>query len=311
MVEERRDGTSGRPGRVGVVTVSYRSQAVLPDFLASVPLAAQGPVPVVVADNHPDGRVQPIAEAAGARYVALSRNEGYGAAMNAGAAALPQSVEWMLLSNPDVVLGPDSITRLVAAGDEDPRTSSVGPTILTPDGEVYPSARHLPSLRNGIGHALFANAWPDNPWSRAYRRTDLRERAEVGWLSGACLLVRRSDFVGIGGFDTAFFMYFEDVDLGRRLGARGKVNLYEPAAVVTHSGAHSTTADSAAMVAAHHHSARLYLRRRYPSPILAPLRLALETGLRARSLWEARRLATPQPITVTVTDADGGPAAER
>ena len=60
------------------------------------------------------------------------------------------------------------------------------------------------------------------------------------------MLVRRRAFDEIGGFDEGYFMYFEDVDLGFRLGKRGFRNVYDPSAEVTHSGAHATGRDGAA-----------------------------------------------------------------
>ncbi|MBC7724663.1 MAG: glycosyltransferase family 2 protein, partial [Burkholderiaceae bacterium] len=110
------------------------------------------------------------------------------------------------------------------------------------------------------------------------------------WLSGACFLVRRSAFDSLGGFDPGFFMYFEDVDLGHRLGKAGFRNVYEPSATVTHSGAHSTTSDSGRMIEAHHASARRFLDKKYPGPALFPVRLALNIGLRLRAQIVRRRL---------------------
>jgi N-acetylglucosaminyl-diphospho-decaprenol L-rhamnosyltransferase len=168
----------------------------------------------------------------------------------------------------------------------------VGPATLTAEGELYPSARAVPSLRNGVGHALFANLWISNPWSRAYRNdADAKPvRRDAGWLSGACVLVRRSAFEELGGFDPEFFMYFEDVDLGYRLGKLGYRNVYEPAAVVTHTGAHSTASDSLAMIKAHHDSARRFLDKKYSGWKLWPVRTALAVGLKLRSSLIGRRI---------------------
>ena len=276
--------------RVAIVTVSFGSGGVLSGFLASVPAASDEDLILVVADNKPDGPsgVAEISAANGARYLPLPRNAGYGGAMNAAVATLPPSVQWVLISNPDVVLGSGSVDTLVRAGDEDPAIGALGPSILTTDGAVYPSARSVPSMRTGVGHALFANLWVTNPWSRAYRRDtdDAPVRRDAGWLSGACLLVRRSAFDQLGGFDDGFFMYFEDVDLGYRLGQAGYRNVYEPAASVMHSGAHSTksAAESSRMVVAHHASARRFLNKKYPGALLWPVRMSLGLGLRARSI---------------------------
>lgn len=277
-----------------VVTVSFGSGAVVPAFLASVGPASALPLAVVVADNKPEAdevvRAQ-VAEA-GYTYLGLGQNHGYGGAVNAAVATLPASVRWILVSNPDVVLAPGSIDALVAAGEADERIGSVGPAILTATGEVYPSARAVPSLRTGVGHALFVNLWAGNPWTRAYRRDTEHDglSRDAGWLSGACVLVRRSAFDELGGFDEGFFMYFEDVDLGYRLGKAGYRNVYDPSAVATHTGAHSTNSDSAQMVRAHHESAKRFLGKKYQGRILWPVRAVLRVGLALRSALVVRKL---------------------
>lgn len=278
--------------RVAVLTVSYGSQDVLPGFLASIREASATPPIVFVADNKPDDAVRILTEGAGGSYLPVPANPGYGGALNVIARDVPADVEWFLVSNPDVVLAPAAIDRLLAAGLEDPMIGAVGPLVLTAEGDVYPSARAIPSLRTGIGHALFSGIWPGNPWTRSYRvQEELQPtRRDVGWLSGACLLVRRSVFESLDGFDESYFMYFEDVDLGYRIGKAGFRNVYEPAASVTHTGAHSTTTESARMVRAHHDSARRFLHRKYSGRVLWPVRASLTVGLRLRSWLVARKL---------------------
>ncbi len=285
--------TSSTPaGVAAVVTVSYGSEDVLSDFLSSIPRASASHLTSVVVDNLPSsGSTRALAADAGAHYIAMPENPGYGGALNAAVAALPNEVEWVLLSNPDVVLGASCIDILMSVGAQDPSIASVGPLVLTAEGEVYPSARAVPSLRTGVGHALFANLWTNNPWTRSYRRETegTPTRRDAGWLSGSCLLVRRSAFESIGGFDTGYFMYFEDVDLGYRFGRAGYRNLYEPAANVTHTGAHSTRGDASRMIAAHHASARRFLTRKYSGWALWPVRVVLTVGLTVRSAVFTRR----------------------
>ncbi|KQO62167.1 glycosyltransferase family 2 protein [Curtobacterium sp. Leaf261] len=305
---------SGTPSpRVGIVTVSYNSGRYLSDFLASVALASTTDTPVVVADNRstdPDA-LRAATESAGGTFLELERNAGYGTAINRGVAALPDDVGWVLVSNPDVVLDPGSIDVLfatatataaedgtgavaVATTGAEPaarEVGAVGPAIVELDGTVYPSARRIPSLRTGLGHALFANVWPSNPWTKAYHSDrDGSSRRDVGWLSGACLLVRRTAFTEINGFDERYFMYFEDVDLGYRLGGAGYRNVYEPAARVVHVGAHSTRGASDSMRRAHHRSAYRFLAAKYDGWYLWPLRVALRVALGVRGRLPGRTL---------------------
>ncbi|MDO9396330.1 MAG: glycosyltransferase family 2 protein [Herbiconiux sp.] len=275
---------------VAVVTVSYSSEDVLAPFLESVERASTAPLLMVVADNKPreGSEVQRIVAEHGARYLPLPANPGYGGGMNAAVATLPGSVRWVLISNPDIVLKPGAVDALVAAGQAGDDIGSVGPRIVT-DGVTYPSARAVPSLRTGVGHALFARVWPGNPWTRRYHAGSGRSgEADVGWLSGSCLLVRRSAFDAIGGFDEGYFMYFEDVDLGYRLGKAGWRNHYAPGAEAEHSGGHSTVGESARMIEAHHRSAYRFLSQKYRGPVLAPLRLVLRAGLAVRTRLETR-----------------------
>jgi N-acetylglucosaminyl-diphospho-decaprenol L-rhamnosyltransferase len=102
------------------------------------------------------------------------------------------------------------------------------------------------------------------------------------------VLVRRAAFDSVGGFDPHYFMYFEDVDLGAKLGRAGWTNLYVPAAVITHTGAHSTSQTAGRMERTHHDSAYLYLSRKYAGWYLAPLRSVLRIGLTVRRWWVNR-----------------------
>jgi N-acetylglucosaminyl-diphospho-decaprenol L-rhamnosyltransferase len=207
-----------------------------------------------------------------------------------------------VVANPDIQWRPGSLDDLLAATERWPGAGSWGPLISTPEGAVYPSARALPSLGRGIGHALAGWWWPNNPWTTAYRaeRQAPAERA-AGWLSGSCLLLRRSAFDAVAGFDPGYFMYFEDLDLGDRLGRAGWQNVYVPSAVVCHTGGHATSKHAARMVGEHHRSAWRYLSRRYPGWRWAPVRLALRIGLAARAA-----LATRVPRV-----AAGAPARQR
>jgi len=280
--------------KVAIVTVSFASGSVLPPFVDSVRSASKTPVQTVIADNKAgtEGEVREFAAKAKVSYVGIPGNPGYGAAINTAVETLPESIQWILVSNPDVVLAPSCVDIMVATAEQDERIGSVGPLIRTAEGHVYPSARAVPSLRAGVGHALFVNLWAANPWTRAYRRDTepIEEQRDAGWLSGACMLVRRSAFDELGGFDEGFFMYFEDVDLGYRLGKAGYRNIYEPAAVVTHSGAHSTTTDSARMIKTHHESARRFLGKKYTGVLLWPIRTGLRLGLAVRSALVVRKL---------------------
>ena len=276
-----------------VVTVTYSPGTHLDRFLASLWQATDRPVTVVMADN---GSTDGAPEAALERYpnVRLLRtgsNLGYGTAVNRAVAEYvngPEKdsvdAEFFVVANPDVRWGPGSIDALLAAAARWPRAGALGPLIRDPDGSIYPSARHLPSLIRGGMHAVVGPFWPSNPWTTAYRQELLApsERA-AGWLSGSCLLLRRAAFDDVCGFDERYFMYMEDVDLGDRLGRAGWLNVYVPTAEILHDKGHATGRDPARNLAAHHSSTYTFLSDRHPKLWQAPLRWTIRGALAVRA----------------------------
>jgi N-acetylglucosaminyl-diphospho-decaprenol L-rhamnosyltransferase len=268
-----------------VVVVTYSPGPSLEVFLSSLRTATTVAYEVVLADNgSTDGSPELAAKAPEVSLVSTGGNLGYGRASNAGAEG--SQAPWLLIANPDVRwCEPGALDVLLAAGERWPRGGAFGPAIVTPEGALYPSARALPSLGRGIGHALAGWWWPSNPWTAAYRKErGAPEEEPVGWLSGSALLVRREAFEAVGGFDPQYFMYFEDVDLCDRLGRAGWSSVYVPSSVVEHTGGHATKRSPAAMQRAHHASAYRYLADRYRGLRWLPVRVVLKAGLGARYL---------------------------
>ena len=277
-----------------VVTVTYSPGEALEGFVTSVRAATARPVEIVLADNgSTDGAPErAAAEHPDVRLLPTGGNVGYGAAANAGLAGLTEG--YAVVANPDVVFEPGAIDELLSVAARWPRAATVGPAIRTPEGELYPSARDLPRLSTGAGHALLGWCWPANPWTARYRREREAPRERpAGWLSGSCLLVDVAAFRSVGGFDPGYFMYFEDVDLAERLTRAGYLHVYAPSAVVVHEGGHATRREPHRMQRVHHTSALRYLSRQYPGRRYAPLRLGLRAGLGGRLLlsWLSGRVA--------------------
>jgi N-acetylglucosaminyl-diphospho-decaprenol L-rhamnosyltransferase len=275
---------------LAVITVTYSPGKTLDAFLDSLAGATDRRVRVILADNgSTDGAPERAAERPDVDLVPTGGNLGYGGGANRGVAELGEEYGWVIIANPDVEWQAGSIDELLAAAKRWPRGGSFGPLIREPDGAVYPSARLTPSLGRGAGHALFGAVWPGNPWSRAYRQseTTITERT-AGWLSGSCVLLRRAAFDSVDGFDPRYFMYFEDVDLGDRLGRAGWLNVYVPTAEITHIGGHSTSQASARMLTEHHRSAYRYLADRHRGAEWAPLRAVLRLALTVRAKLAVR-----------------------
>ncbi len=252
--------------RTAAVVVDYDAPEALAGCVSS--LRAQG-VRVVVVENGAEAPARAaLADMAPDGPVVLvpGRNLGYGAGANRGIAALGDNVDYILVCNPDLVVHPGAVGALAAALDAEPTWAVVGPRIVDPSGAVYPSVRRFPSVTDAAGHALLALFKPNNPFSRRYRPPEGggEARAAAGWVSGACLLVRRRAMEELGGFDESYFMFAEDMDLCWRAHRAGWGVGVEPAAVVTHSEGVSRREHPYRMLVAHHRSALRFAARTNP-----------------------------------------------
>jgi N-acetylglucosaminyl-diphospho-decaprenol L-rhamnosyltransferase len=277
---------------VAVVVVNYESGPALVRCVEG--LRSEGVAEVVVVDNgSADGSLDQLRRRhlPDVEVVVPGRNLGYGSAANRGVAAT--SAPSVLVCNPDLEVRPGAIAALASALAADPHDALVGPLIRNEDGTRYPSARRFPSLTDAAGHALLGIFAPDNRFTRSYQQAYLdgadRGPEAVDWVSGACFLVRRSAFEEVGGFDEAYFMYAEEVDLCWRLGRAGWGVTYLPTAEVTHLQGVSTDRHPFRMIIEHHRSLLRFAARSSPGwrRALLPL-VAIGIGTRAALACLAR-----------------------
>jgi N-acetylglucosaminyl-diphospho-decaprenol L-rhamnosyltransferase len=280
-------------GSVSAVVVSYNSAAYLPGCVAS--LRAEGLTDVVVVDNaSSDASVAGVvASDPAVTVVQAGANLGFGTGVNRGADVA--TGDYLLVLNPDTVVEPGTVKALSEALDRDPGLGVVGPRMENLDGSVYPSVRRFPDLAVAAGHAFVGLVWAGNPFTRRYRMLDWdhdRAAADVDWVSGACLLVRRSAFDVVAGFDEAYFMYVEDVDLCWRIRQAGWRIGYEPAGRVVHALGGSSRLLPYRMIAEHHRSLLRFARKSTPGARRALLPL-VAAGLATRTLaaWAHHALA--------------------
>jgi N-acetylglucosaminyl-diphospho-decaprenol L-rhamnosyltransferase len=268
---------------LAAVVVSYNVAPLLARCLESLRRAGEEVRPlghslhVIVVDNaSADGSVTLVRE----RFpdvvlIESQANLGFGAACNVGAGAAPGSPVLLFL-NPDAEVTPGALPALLERLHRTPAAAIAGPRLVAPDGTAQGSRRRFPTL----GALLLESTpleWRHSGWStlRRYRCGGQPEVAgPVDWLSGACLLVRRSAFDEVGGFDPAFFMYFEEVDLARRLAGRGWESWYEPGAVVLHHHSRSADQDLGAKDRHYYGSKYRYAGRYWGPTVARALRLS-------------------------------------
>ncbi len=282
----RRTGLPRRKALLSAIIVTYRTSAALAAAVRSLNAQTLPPDEVIVVDNGAaNGEpAPPEGELEGARIERPMTNLGYGVGCNLGIRAA--SGDQLLVLNADVVLAANAISAMVNHMERDNRIAVVGPRIFS-GGEVQLSARAFPSLRTGfLGRRSVLTQWLIRARRYPAEFKDPRGRGgAVDWVSGACMLIRRSALEAIGGFDEDYWMYWEDADLCRRLvNERWQVH-FEPGAIVHHATAASGTNERT--IAAFHESAARFAAKHIAHTRLA--RVLIARLLRARSWLVLRR----------------------
>jgi N-acetylglucosaminyl-diphospho-decaprenol L-rhamnosyltransferase len=228
---------------LAVVIVNFNTGPYLERCLASLERHLGGAdTDALVIDNASrDGSHRKAVEAhPWVRLIENPRNVFLSPAWNQGIAAT--DAPYVLLLNPDAEWWHGTLADLVRVAEANPRAAIVGPMVRNPDGTIYPSGRPFPSILDAAGHALVGAITPENPFTRRYhmQRWDRTTERVVDWVSGACMLVRRSAIDEVGPFDEAFPLYGEELDMATRLRDAGWDVLYTPEVEVVHEGAVST-----------------------------------------------------------------------
>lgn len=265
---------------VDAVIVSYNSGAELRGCAGSL-LEHDGTNVIVVDNDSPDRSLEVIADLPVTR-IQRPDNPGFGTASNDGMRR--GDAPFVLFLNPDARLDPASLGRLVEVLRAEPATGVVGPRITGDDGALHHSLRRFARLRSTYARALFLHRLlPRARWTDELIRDPAayERRCSPEWISGACLLVRRSVLEQVGGFDERFFLYREDMDLCRRIRDAGWDVRFEPAAHARHEGGASGSRAGLLPVLA---ESRIAYARKHHGPLVATLEragIALEAATHA------------------------------
>jgi GT2 family glycosyltransferase len=277
--------------RDDVVVVSYNSRDELRACVE--PLAGAEDIAVFVVDSQSsDGCLETIADLP-VTAIPLTENRGFGFGCNTGWRA--GSAPFVLFLNPDGTIAPEALHRLADVFDRVPEAGLVAPKIVEPDGTLDHSLRQFPRLRTTYAQALFAHRlFPHARWTdEVIRDPAVYEQAgSAEWVSGACMLLRRDVLERLGGFDDAFFLYSEDIDLCKRVHDLGLDVRFEPSVVATHEGGASAP-------------------RSTLLPVLAASRVIYARKHRSRAFTLAERVGVALGALTHIAVSRGGAPARR
>ena len=225
---------------ITVSVVSHRQNALVNQLLADLARVCPERVTLVITENVPDETE--LVVTLPAERIVNSEVKGFGA--NHNAAFKYCSTRYFCVANPDIRLPADPFPRLVESLEH---AAVAGPLVRSPDGKVEDSARRFPTAGSLLKKLVVERRSPDYPVGAGPQHVD--------WLAGMFILFRREAFEAVGGFDEAYFLYYEDVDICRRLQRRrGSRAIFDPRAEVVHDARRASRRD---LRLARHHAASL------------------------------------------------------
>jgi N-acetylglucosaminyl-diphospho-decaprenol L-rhamnosyltransferase len=216
---------------LSVIIVSWNTRDILLNCLASVACSA-GEYGVVVVDNgSQDGSTAAVRDSfPKVKIIQCAANQGYACGNMIGLRAT--TGRYVLFLNSDTVVPSNALHRLVAFLEQRPKAAACGPRLARADGTIQAFAFGSdPTLSYLMARtcARLGLRPPLHNW-------EMDEVQLVDWVSGACLLARRSALDQVAGFDERMFLYFEDNDLCLRLRRAGWQVFYNPTVSIVHIG---------------------------------------------------------------------------
>ena len=229
---------------LSVVIVSLNTRDVLRECLETLAIASAGlAVQTIVVDNgSTDGSQQMLqADFPAVLLLQSAENLGFGRANNL--AFEHARGRYIVLLNSDAFLSPDALRLSIHHMDAQPDAGLGGARLVGRDGHWQPSARSFPRLTTDLFmYSGLSARFPRSRLFGSFDRTwaDPMQAAAVDWVPGAYSIIRREALAAAGPFDPRFFLYYEEVDLCRRIKAAGFGVWYWPDIVVVHIGGESS-----------------------------------------------------------------------
>ncbi|GGG55010.1 glycosyltransferase family 2 protein [Epilithonimonas arachidiradicis] len=229
--------------KVSVIIVHYQVKDLLRNCILSIKKYFQGfEYEIIVVDNNsPDSAWKSLmSEFPEANFISLDKNYGFSKANNIGVNSAKGKYVYIL--NPDTEIEGDYFKEVLDFADSKEKFGALGLRMHNLEGAFLPeSKRSVPALVNSFEKLFtsFSNS------TKTYYRNDVGEFdiAEVEIMTGANLLMKKSVYEEVGGFDEQYFMYGEDIDLCYTILRRGYKNFYYGKYSILHYKGESTVRD--------------------------------------------------------------------
>ncbi|MCF7808253.1 MAG: glycosyltransferase family 2 protein [Candidatus Marinimicrobia bacterium] len=256
--------------QLSVLIVTYNSRTSIQACVSSLlqELSSIRAELIIVDNNSTDGTQDELTKIAATNpsVVIQLNKKNRGFAVGNNQALHLATGEHILILNPDTQVLPGSVTGLLQALSQNETTGAVAPQLKFPDGRIQKTCRRFPKYRDVIFHSLgLAQLFPQSQFFNGWKMGDFdhTSKQEVDQPAGAALLVRGSLIRDLQGFDLSFPMFFNDVDLCRRIKDSGYEVWYLPKFQVIHEGGASVKQARVKMVISSHLSFFRYFEKHF------------------------------------------------
>jgi GT2 family glycosyltransferase len=250
---------------LSIIIVHYKTLDLTLQCLRSIrEFAPHASYEILVIDNgSQDGIAAAVSEEfPNVRLIETGRNDGFSRANNLG--IVNALGRYMLLLNSDTKIIEPVFDRLVQYMESHPETGCVGPQHVGGDGRHQVSYGKFPDLVTEILRKILDYRIALNDLNiRGHLKGFCSFEQETDWLSGSCMLLRREALVQAGLLDEAFFMYFEDTDLCKRIRDKGWKIVFLPMSKIIHYGGQSVQQNILAGLVAYRQSQLYFARKHY------------------------------------------------
>lgn len=289
---------------ISIVVVNYNVKDFLNGCLKSIEDASHNlSVETIVVDNNSvDGSVEYLMPLfPNVEFIALADNLGFAKANNIGIEK--SRGKYVLILNPDTLLRSDTLDEMYRYMENEPECGIAGCKVLNPDGTFqvacrrgFPTPWAAFSKLFGL-QSMFPKSKLFSSYNQLYRSID--ETYPVDAVIGAFMFCRRDILLEVGGFDTEFFMYGEDLDLCRQVSLRGKKVMYVHTTSIIHYKGESTKRSSINDVKHFYEAMEIFTRKHFGSSHI--FLFILKIGIWLRSLL-AYTLRSKRDIMFIVMD---------
>lgn len=260
---------------LSIIVVSWNVASLLDACLKSIYASTRDnrlEIEIIVVDSASSDDTVPMLQHHHPGVILLPQSENVGFTLGNNIGLAQASGRYLLLLNPDTEVIGDSLARMVRYLDEHPEIGIIGPHTLNSDGTTQSTKRRFPTPALAFFESTWLQGMAPRLWLDRFYATDIADDAiaNVDWVQGSALMTRREVYDQIGGLDTGYVMYSEELDWCKRAKQAGWRVVYLGTALITHHGGKSSE-QVAARMHVHFQESKLRYFRKYHGPLIATL----------------------------------------